>query len=472
MKRYNMARQAVEIYFEDSKSVLISFFGQFYLDKFVHNLQRIIRKKRSLPRIEVVESPAVYFSEKRFRERWVKGEMSNFQYLMLLNKYSGRSFNDIAQYPVFPWILKEFVKPQISLTDPTIYRNLLLPIAGLTKAKQRAVEDSKNAGIQTVPYPTHYLPANAVLGYMFRIEPFASLFKGSDQESTFNVVDEEWAKCESDPSANKELIPQFYYFSPMFANYNKYCFRSTCNRHNTSHTMDNVQLPVWAHSSHHFVQQNSLALESPYVSQNLDKWIDLVFGEKQQDPKAFNQFKDICDEATAGEDRPTKEQVAELRDYGSNPTKMFSEKHPQMNLAEYLKRTQYTIFNNYVKDENRLFALLRIHSFKQAIVFISAYETKAIVVLNSGRCHRTKEEYINVPNEKLLSFEKKETVLYPSVKVFDGSLNCDAQRTVAPLENGTFLATCRHYDNSWKITNFSTGEILAHFYFHKVTPSP
>lgn len=38
--------------------------------------------------------------------RWANGEMSNFDYLMLLNTLSGRSHSDLAQYPVFPWVLQ------------------------------------------------------------------------------------------------------------------------------------------------------------------------------------------------------------------------------------------------------------------------------------------------------------------------------------------------------------------------------
>lgn len=37
-----------------------------------------------------------------------RGEISNFQYLMHLNTLAGRSYNDLMQYPVFPWILADF----------------------------------------------------------------------------------------------------------------------------------------------------------------------------------------------------------------------------------------------------------------------------------------------------------------------------------------------------------------------------
>ncbi len=36
------------------------------------------------------------------------GEMTNFQYLMHLNTLAGRSYNDLMQYPVFPWVLADY----------------------------------------------------------------------------------------------------------------------------------------------------------------------------------------------------------------------------------------------------------------------------------------------------------------------------------------------------------------------------
>lgn len=39
--------------------------------------------------------------------------MSNFQYLMALNLMAGRTFNDITQYPVFPWILADYSSEEL-----------------------------------------------------------------------------------------------------------------------------------------------------------------------------------------------------------------------------------------------------------------------------------------------------------------------------------------------------------------------
>ena len=37
---------------------------------------------------------------------------------------SGRSFCDLNQYPVFPWVLTNYEADSLDLTDPKIYRDL------------------------------------------------------------------------------------------------------------------------------------------------------------------------------------------------------------------------------------------------------------------------------------------------------------------------------------------------------------
>lgn len=41
-------------------------------------------------------------------QKWQRGEISNFNYLMALNTMAGRTYNDLSQYPIFPWILKDY----------------------------------------------------------------------------------------------------------------------------------------------------------------------------------------------------------------------------------------------------------------------------------------------------------------------------------------------------------------------------
>ena len=43
--------------------------------------------------------------KKALTEDWLHWRISNFDYLMQLNQLASRSFNDLSQYPVMPWIL-------------------------------------------------------------------------------------------------------------------------------------------------------------------------------------------------------------------------------------------------------------------------------------------------------------------------------------------------------------------------------
>lgn len=53
---------------------------------------------------------------------WQNGTISNWEYIMCLNKLAGRSYNDLMQYPVFPFVLSDYVSEKIDLNDPKIYR--------------------------------------------------------------------------------------------------------------------------------------------------------------------------------------------------------------------------------------------------------------------------------------------------------------------------------------------------------------
>ncbi len=55
-------------------------------------------------------------------------QISNFEYLMHLNTIAGRTYNDLNQYPVFPWILRDYESSTLDLSDPRVYRDLSKPV--------------------------------------------------------------------------------------------------------------------------------------------------------------------------------------------------------------------------------------------------------------------------------------------------------------------------------------------------------
>jgi hypothetical protein len=75
-----------------------------------------------------VRSPADLLKASDYTQKWANHEMSNFEYLMKLNTIAGRTYNDLSQYPVFPWVLKDYLSENLDLNNPEIYRDLSKPI--------------------------------------------------------------------------------------------------------------------------------------------------------------------------------------------------------------------------------------------------------------------------------------------------------------------------------------------------------
>lgn len=47
---------------------------------------------------------------------------------MHLNTLAGRSYNDLMQYPVFPWILADYDSEELDLADSTTFRDFAKPM--------------------------------------------------------------------------------------------------------------------------------------------------------------------------------------------------------------------------------------------------------------------------------------------------------------------------------------------------------
>lgn len=56
---------------------------------------------------------------------------------MALNTLAGRSFNDLTQYPVFPWVLCDYTSEELDLDDPRIYRDLSKPMGAIGESRSR-----------------------------------------------------------------------------------------------------------------------------------------------------------------------------------------------------------------------------------------------------------------------------------------------------------------------------------------------
>jgi hypothetical protein len=86
-----------------------------------------------------VRTPADLLKATDYTQRWINHEISNFEYLMKLNTIAGRTYNDLSQYPVFPWVLQNYTSETLDLNDPSIYRDFSKPIGVLNKKYENYV---------------------------------------------------------------------------------------------------------------------------------------------------------------------------------------------------------------------------------------------------------------------------------------------------------------------------------------------
>ncbi|XP_076019917.1 WD repeat- and FYVE domain-containing protein 4 isoform X2 [Genypterus blacodes] len=228
--------------------------------------------------------------------KWQKGEISNFEYLMHVNTLAGRTYNDLMQYPVFPWVLADYQSETLDLFNPASFRDLSKPMGAQTEKRrqmfiERFEEVENSDGDLEAPchYCTHYSSAIIVASFLVRMEPFSQTFQtlqgGFDiPERMFHCVKREWESASRDNMGDvRELIPEFFYLPDFLLNSNH--IQLGCMEDGTA--LGDVELPPWAKGDpQEFIRIHREALESDYVSSHLHLWIDLIFGHRQQGPAA------------------------------------------------------------------------------------------------------------------------------------------------------------------------------------------
>ena len=286
---------------------------------------------------------------------WRQGHLTNFQYLMELNRLAGRTFNDLMQHPVFPWILADYSSSHLNLTLQQSFRNLRRPIAVQKEGSEEKyltnynilASDCSALGALMGPYhyASHYSNTGIVLHYLVRVPPYTAEFV-KFQDGNFDLPDRSFHKLEtswlmaSEISASdvKELIPQLFYLPEIFKNTEHFNFGHRQN----GQPVEDVELPPWAPDARLFVKIHRQALESSHVRQELAHWIDLVFGYKQTGSEAVEAVNVFHPATYSGAQAPLLDQVEArarqtmIETYGQTPVQLFTSPHP-LPLAELVR---------------------------------------------------------------------------------------------------------------------------------------
>lgn len=355
-RKHMLMNTALEIFFITGKTFMIAFKKKTERDEIYASLL-----KMNLPNYVNYESELFLegkLTKMSITQKWQRGIITNFEYLMHLNTLAGRTFNDLTQYPVFPFVLSDYCSEELDLTSIQSFRDLSKPMgaqefkgtARLLKfiEKYQLLLDLKE---KPYFYGTHYSNIGSVLHFLIRLEPFSQYFvefqggKFDVPDRMFHSIGQSWELSSSQSQSDvKELIPEFFFMPDFLINSNGFNFGSKQD----GTRVNDIILPPWAKNSQRmFINKHIESLESHHVSMNLHHWIDLIFGYKQNGEeavKARNLFHPYTYEGAVDIDKidnPIDRDaiITQINSYGQTPTQLFKKPHPKRS-ENYLKRSR------------------------------------------------------------------------------------------------------------------------------------
>jgi hypothetical protein len=402
-----------------------------------------------MPIIQTTCNLAKFFQEMRCTAEWKRGEISNFAYLIKLNIFSGRTFNDPSQYPLFPWVLADYTSAELNLSSDESYRDLTKPIGaigetrldGLLRRMEEVTDEPQYLFSSYAICPLHiYL-------WLIREEPFTSLHiliqngKFDHANRIFASVNEFWMAGLKNFNNYRELVPEFYFSPDFLVNENGFDFGETSRKQKVC----DVELPSWAHGSpFEFIYLMRKAMESDYVSANLNHWIDLVWGYKQRGPeamKSFNVYKsDLYDSiwtsATLSDPLRRGEIEAAMMHVGQIPPQMFTKRHPSRIRKQISPQISQTLVISFGSKETARAAYVSACSKTEIqgkiCIDRSIFKLRLPV---AEKVQLVKRENVVLVDEPVLTFASEDIFLLESGTVL-GLQNLSGRASVVSSDNG------------------------------------
>ncbi|KAG0169423.1 WD repeat-containing protein 81 [Apophysomyces sp. BC1015] len=230
--------------------------------------------------------------------KWVRGEISNFSYLMALNHFAGQAVGrregDPNFHPILPWVT-DFTGTSVEDGWRDFTR---------TKFRMNKGDEQLDFTFDS-PVPHHITDILSDITY------YVYLARRTPIPVLCQFVRSKYEPNEYPSSMQRlyqwtpdECIPEFYTDPSIFQSIHP--------------NMPDLQIPQWATSPEDFIRKHAEALESDYVSANLHFWIDLTFGNNLTGKGAV-AAKNVALPLLAGQNSFMKHGIIQL----------FQDKHPQ-----------------------------------------------------------------------------------------------------------------------------------------------
>ena len=359
-RRTLLLTQSLEIYLKNGKSYFFNFF-KIKKAKQVYDFFNEVKKRFSF-NFDLNDNQK---DIKNIISQFHNGKISNYDYLLYLNKYSTRTYNDLSQYPVFPWLFLKFNNFDKIDEKSDYLRILKYPLLAQTETQRaKCIDNYKNElnnfkeneeeeedGEKEYPchFRLHYSNSAYIYFYLMRLNPYCRgmiKLQGYQNENP-NRIFSSYKNIEfffEKGIDNRELIPDFFCYFDFLLNLNC-CFFGEVKkvRVNDDFILEldindknkNVIIPYVLH-----LYTFKKLLNSIFISKKLHEWVDNIFGKNQffdvdndEAEESCNIYNKYCYEQRNNFENELDEYEKTLRD----------KKHEQKELIKIIKEFKSNI---------------------------------------------------------------------------------------------------------------------------------